>query len=104
MTRHAATFTPADLTRQQKKDLRRDVAQTRREEKPARSARKDRLLPEPAVPGHEPVLADRALERRHAGDEQDDDDHRVGGEQAADAAERDRDAAGPRSASRRSPP
>lgn len=51
MTRHAATFTPADLTRQQKKDLQRDIAQTRREEKPARSSRKDRLLPEPAVPG-----------------------------------------------------
>ena len=32
MTRHAATFTPADLTRRQKRDLQREIAQTRRED------------------------------------------------------------------------
>jgi hypothetical protein len=49
--------------------------------------------PELAVPGHEPVLTDRPLERRHARHQQDDDHHRVGGDQAGQAPERDRDAA-----------
>ena len=41
----------------------------------------------------EPVLADRALERRHARDEQHDDDHRVGGDQAGQPPGSGRDAA-----------
>ena len=48
---------------------------------------------EPAVPGDQAVLADRALERRDARDEQDDDDHRVGGEQPGQTAECGRDTA-----------
>ena len=51
MTRHAATFTPAGLTRRQKRDLQRDISRTRQEEKPPRSTRRDRGLPEPSVPG-----------------------------------------------------
>jgi hypothetical protein len=47
-----------------------------------------------AVPADEPVLTDRALERRHARDQQHDDHHRVRGEETGQAAERDRDAAG----------
>lgn len=51
MARHTATFTPADLTRRQKKELRRQIAQGAPPERPARSSRKDRSLPEAAVPG-----------------------------------------------------
>ncbi|MEV5072706.1 hypothetical protein MRBLMI12_004369 [Microbacterium sp. LMI12-1-1.1] len=51
MTRHAATFTPAGLTRRQKRDLQREITRARQEEKPPRSTRGDRGLPEPAVPG-----------------------------------------------------
>ena len=51
MTRHAATFTPAGLTRRQKRDLQREISRARQEEKPARSSRRDRGLPDPAVPG-----------------------------------------------------
>ncbi|WP_292836800.1 hypothetical protein [Microbacterium sp.] len=51
MTRHAATFTPAELTRRQKRDLQREITRTRDEEKPARSSRQERGLPEPAVAG-----------------------------------------------------
>jgi len=46
------------------------------------------------VPADEPVLPDRALERRHARDQEHDDHHRVSGKQAGQAPERDRDAAG----------
>jgi len=53
----------------------------------------ERPGPELAMPGHEPVLADRPFERRHPRDEQDDDHHRVGGEQARQTAEGDGDAA-----------
>jgi hypothetical protein len=53
-----------------------------------------RPRPEAAVPGHEAVLADRALERRHARHEEHHDDHRVGGEQTGEPPERRRDAAG----------
>jgi hypothetical protein len=51
MTRHAATFTPAGLTRRQKRDLQREIIRARQEEKPPRSTRRDRGLPEPVVPG-----------------------------------------------------
>lgn len=51
MTRHAATFTPADLTRRQKRDLQRQIAEEQREHKSARGSQTDRSLPEPAVPG-----------------------------------------------------
>ncbi|MFK4805027.1 hypothetical protein ACI3KX_04120 [Microbacterium sp. ZW CA_36] len=51
MTRHAATFTPAGLTRRQKRDLQREITRASQEEKPPRSTRRDRGLPEPAVPG-----------------------------------------------------
>jgi len=51
MTRHAATFTPASLTRRQKRHLQRQITQQQQEHKPARTSRKDRSLPEPAVAG-----------------------------------------------------
>ena len=51
MTRHAATFTPAGLTRAQKRDLQRQIFNAQQDAKPVRASRKDRGLPEPAVPG-----------------------------------------------------
>jgi hypothetical protein len=51
MTRHTAIFTPTGLTRRQKRDLQRELAQRQREQAPARASRKDRMLPEPVVPG-----------------------------------------------------
>ena len=51
MARHAVTFTPGDSTGAQKRAQRREAARTVAEERPARSTRKDRALPEPAVPG-----------------------------------------------------
>ncbi|MGC5225227.1 hypothetical protein ACPW96_21870 [Micromonospora sp. DT81.3] len=51
MTRHFVTFTPGDTTPAQKRALRREAARAVQGEKPARSTRKDRALPEPAVAG-----------------------------------------------------
>jgi len=51
MARHTVTFTPGNLTRAQKRALRQETAQAVREEHPVPSTRKDRALPEPAVPG-----------------------------------------------------
>lgn len=50
MARHAATFTPSGLTRREKRDLQREITRTR-DEAPPRTSRRDRGLPEPAVPG-----------------------------------------------------
>ncbi|KQP67841.1 hypothetical protein ASF40_20140 [Microbacterium sp. Leaf288] len=51
MTRHAATFTPTGLTRKERRDLQKQISQAQQEEQPDRSSRRDRNLPEPAVPG-----------------------------------------------------
>ena len=51
MTRHAATFTPAGLTRRERRDQRRQIGQAQKQDATQASSRKDRLLPEPAVPG-----------------------------------------------------
>ena len=52
-----------------------------------------RPRPELAMPAHEPVLADRALERPAAGDEHDHDDHPVRGGEPGEPAERGREPA-----------
>ena len=65
-----------------------------RDQDGVREQQVQRPRPEPAVPGDEPVLADRALERRHARDEHHDDDHRVGGEQPGQPPEGGGDPAG----------
>jgi hypothetical protein len=51
MTRHTVTFTPGEATRAQKRAARRDAARTAAEDRPTRSTRKERSLPEPAVAG-----------------------------------------------------
>ena len=51
MVRHAATFTPAELTRREKRDLQRTIDRACRDQKPVRTSRRERGLPEPAVPG-----------------------------------------------------
>ncbi|MGA1826716.1 hypothetical protein [Microbacterium sp.] len=51
MARHSVLFTPGDSTRAQKRALRMEAARAVLEENPARSTRKERALPEPAVPG-----------------------------------------------------
>ena len=51
MARHALQFTPADTTRRQQKALRRELARAQQDDTPARTSRRDRGLPEPAVPG-----------------------------------------------------
>lgn len=51
MTRHSATFTPADLTRRERRELKQQRAASLREAPPERTSRRDRALPEPAVPG-----------------------------------------------------
>lgn len=51
MTRHAATFTPASLTRAQRRALQRELTRTQDTEKPSRTSRRERGLPEPVVPG-----------------------------------------------------
>jgi len=51
MARRAATFTPTGLTRQQKRDLRRQIDRAQHDEQPQRTSRRDRSLPEPVVPG-----------------------------------------------------
>lgn len=51
MARRTATFTPAGLTRRERRDLRRAIVNAERDDTPARSSRRDRALPEPAVPG-----------------------------------------------------
>jgi hypothetical protein len=54
----------------------------------------ERPWPELAMPHNEAVLADRALQRWDARDEQHDDHHRVGGKQSGHPADRGGDAAG----------
>ncbi|MGX1702772.1 hypothetical protein [Microbacterium sp. NPDC055357] len=51
MTRRTVTFTPGNLTRRERKTLRRELAALSREEQPPRSTRRDRSLPDPAVRG-----------------------------------------------------
>lgn len=51
MTRHAATFTPAGLTRAERRALHRELTRTQQPEKPPRTSRRGRGLPEPVVPG-----------------------------------------------------
>lgn len=59
MTRHLVTFTPTGLTRQERRDLHRQVQQAARSDGPAISARRDRGLPEPVIRGpFGPALVD----------------------------------------------
>ncbi|MDO8384478.1 MAG: hypothetical protein Q7T17_16080 [Microbacterium sp.] len=51
MTRRILTFTPADASRKDRAQLSREVAAALRAEQPTRSSRRERALPEPAVPG-----------------------------------------------------
>ena len=51
MARHAASFTPVELTRREKRDLHREISRARRDEAPARTSRRERGLPEAAVAG-----------------------------------------------------
>ena len=51
MARHTVQFTPADTTRKQQKALRRERARAHQDDTPVRTSRRDRGLPEPAVPG-----------------------------------------------------
>lgn len=51
MVRHAASFTPAELTRRERRDLQREIDRARHDQKPARMSRRDRGLPEAGVPG-----------------------------------------------------
>lgn len=51
MVRQSVTFTPAGSTRQQRRAIRTEAAQTARSTTEPGSTRKDRALPEPAVPG-----------------------------------------------------
>ncbi|WP_439593805.1 hypothetical protein [Microbacterium sp.] len=51
MARRTVTFTPGDSTRRERRDQRRQLASLARAEQPARSSRRERSLPEPAVPG-----------------------------------------------------
>lgn len=51
MTRHAVVFEPGDLPRKERRDLRRTIADTERAERPQRTRRRDRSLPEAVVPG-----------------------------------------------------
>jgi hypothetical protein len=49
--RRTVVFAPATATREQKRELRRAIADAARSERPAPSRRKDRALPDAAVPG-----------------------------------------------------
>lgn len=51
MARHAASFTPVELTRREKRDLQHEIARARQDQAPARTSRKERGLPEAAVAG-----------------------------------------------------
>ena len=51
MTRHAATFAPTGLTRREKRDLQKQISHAQTEVATTRASRRDRSLPEPAVPG-----------------------------------------------------
>ncbi|WES63931.1 hypothetical protein P0L94_15865 [Microbacter sp. GSS18] len=59
MTRHAVVFEPGDLPRKERRDLRRAIADAERAERPQRTRRRDRSLPEAVVPGpFGPALVD----------------------------------------------
>jgi hypothetical protein len=51
MARHAVLFEPGELSRKQRLELRRMIADAERAERPQRTRRRDRSLPEPVVPG-----------------------------------------------------
>lgn len=51
MVRHVAHFEPGNLTNREKRDLRRELARNAHDERPPRTRRRDRALPEAAVPG-----------------------------------------------------
>ena len=51
MVKHAASFTPVELSRREKRDLQREINRARQEQRPARTSRRDRGFPEAAVPG-----------------------------------------------------
>ncbi|GAA1661255.1 hypothetical protein [Microbacterium lacus] len=51
MTRHTVTFTPSTASRAEKRAARLEAARARLEDRPVRSTRKDRSLPEPAIGG-----------------------------------------------------
>ncbi|WP_194384585.1 hypothetical protein [Microbacterium luteum] len=51
MVRRVAVFEPGHLTKRQKRDLRREIARAEDNEPPPKTHRRDRALPEAAVPG-----------------------------------------------------
>ena len=51
MVKHAASFTPVELSRREKRDLQREISRAQQDQKPLRTSRHDRGLPEAAVPG-----------------------------------------------------
>ena len=51
MGRHAVVFEPSNLPRRERRDLRRAIADAERAERPPRTRRRDRSLPEAAIPG-----------------------------------------------------
>ncbi|MDX2377607.1 hypothetical protein M4I32_12430 [Microbacterium sp. LRZ72] len=51
MTRRTFVVSPANQTRTERRAMQREVAARMRDGQPARSSKKDRALPEPAVPG-----------------------------------------------------
>lgn len=51
MVKHAASFTPVELSRREKRDLHREISRAQQDQKPLRTSRHDRGLPEAAVPG-----------------------------------------------------
>lgn len=59
MARHTVVFEPAGLPRKERRNLRRAITEAERAERPPRSRRRDRSLPEPAIRGpFGPGLAD----------------------------------------------
>jgi len=51
MARHAVVFEPGDLPRKERRGLRRAIAKAERGERPGRTRRRDRSLPEAVIPG-----------------------------------------------------
>ncbi|MGX5771764.1 hypothetical protein ACWKWN_13520 [Microbacterium trichothecenolyticum] len=51
MARRTVFFEPADLSKRERGELRREIARTEHNERPPKSRRRDRALPEAVVPG-----------------------------------------------------
>ncbi|MAO81920.1 MAG: hypothetical protein CMH82_14925 [Nocardioides sp.] len=51
MVRRVAVFEPGHLSKREKRELRQEIARTQYNERPIKASRRERALPEPAIPG-----------------------------------------------------